>query len=102
MTSQEARLLATAQEVIRPSFTGDVVQWVEDNVLDVPDSMIRGKLSLKRTPWLAEALRILTDPETKLGVVIAAIRQIPAAKAVCPVADCECTSTLYDAAAHRS
>jgi phage terminase large subunit GpA-like protein len=72
MTSQEARLLATAQDTIRPSFTGDVVQWVEDNVNDVPDSMIRGKLSLKRTPWLAEALRILTDPETKLGVVIAA------------------------------
>jgi len=48
-----------------------VVQWLEANVNDVPDSPIRGKLNLSRTPWIAEALRIATDPETKVLTILA-------------------------------
>jgi phage terminase large subunit GpA-like protein len=71
MTEQEARLIEAAQTVIRPSYSGDVVQWLQDNVKDVPDSPIRGQLNLNRTPWIAEALRIATDPETKLLTTLA-------------------------------
>lgn len=71
MTEQEARLIQAAQAVIRPSYSGDVVQWLEESVRDVPDSPIRGQLNLSRTPWVAEALRISTDPETKLLTCLA-------------------------------
>ena len=71
MTEQEDRLIKAAQTIIKPSYSGDVVQWLEDNVNDIPDSPIRGKLNLSRTPWVAEALRIATDPETKLLTMLA-------------------------------
>jgi hypothetical protein len=71
-TDNEATLVGSAQEIIRPSYTGDPVAWAEANVLDVPDSPIRGRLSLSRTPWVGEALRLACDPETKLLTIMAA------------------------------
>lgn len=70
-TENEDILLGAAQDIIRPSYLGDAVSWAEANVLDVPDSPIRGKLSLSRTPWVAEAMRYATDPETKLLTILA-------------------------------
>jgi len=69
--TREAEILAVAKDIIKPVYTGDAVKWAEDNILDVPDSPIRGKLNLSRTPHIAAALRILTDPETKLAVITA-------------------------------
>lgn len=70
-TDNEASLVGAAQEIIKPIYSGDPVAWAEANVLDVPDSPIRGKLSLARTPWIGEALRIATDSETKLLTILA-------------------------------
>jgi len=72
MNEQKNAILAAAQAVIRPNYSGDPVDWAEANILEVPDSPVRGRLSLARTPWLAEALRILCDPETKVAVIQAA------------------------------
>ena len=72
ITDQQAAIQAAAQAVIRPNYSGDPVDWAEANILEVPDSPVRGRLSLARTPWLAEALRILCDPETKTAVILAA------------------------------
>lgn len=65
MSDKEQIITQIAKDIIRPSYCGDVVKWAEDNILDVPDSPIRGRLNLSRTPWVAEALRIATDSETK-------------------------------------
>jgi hypothetical protein len=65
ITDREQEIIESARDIIRPSYCGDVVKWCEDNILDVPDSPIRGRLNLSRTPWVGEALRIATDPETK-------------------------------------
>ena len=62
----QAELLASAKALIAPSYDGDPVAWLERNVTDVPDSPIRGQLSLARTPWVAEAIRLACDPETRL------------------------------------
>jgi hypothetical protein len=70
-TDNQDSLVDAARDVIRPTYTGDPVAWAEANVLDVPDSPIRGKLSLARTPWVAEALRLACDPETKLLTILA-------------------------------
>jgi phage terminase large subunit GpA-like protein len=72
ITDQQAAILSAAQAVVRPNYSGDPVEWAEANILEVPDSPVRGRLSLARTPWLAEALRILCDPETKTAVILAA------------------------------
>lgn len=70
-TENEDILLGSAQEIIQPSYSGDPVAWAEANVLDVPDSPIRGRLSLGRTPWIGAALKIATDPETKVLTILA-------------------------------
>lgn len=71
MSYQEKALIEAAQLVIKPSYSGDIVDWCEANVIEVPDSPIRGRLNLSRTPWLMEALRVAADPETKLLSIIA-------------------------------
>ena len=71
MTDQEQQLTDAARAIIRPSYSGDIVDWCEQNVTEVPDSPIRGRLNLSRTPWVAEALRIASDPETKVLSIIA-------------------------------
>ncbi len=71
MTDRYRELTAAARAILKPSYDGDAVSWAEANVLEVPDSPIRGKLNLSRTPWVAEALRIATDPETKLLTILA-------------------------------
>jgi phage terminase large subunit GpA-like protein len=60
--------------VLKPADSGDVVQWLEDNVLAIPDSPMPGPFRSERTPWIAEALRIAADPETKLLTILASIQ----------------------------
>ena len=71
MIEQADQLIEAARAVIKPSYSGDVAQWCEDNITEVPDSPIRGRLNLSRTPWLAECLRVAADPETKVLSIIA-------------------------------
>jgi len=70
----KADLLRVGREVLKPADSGDVVQWLEDNVLAIPDSPMPGPFRSERTPWIAEALRIAADPETKMLTILASIQ----------------------------
>ena len=67
-------LLRIGRDVLKPSDSGDVVDWLEDNVHAIPDSPMPGPFRSERTPWIAEALRIAADPETKLLTILASIQ----------------------------
>ena len=68
------QLLEIGKEVLRPTDSGDIVDWCERNVLAIPDSPMPGAFKAERTPWVAEALRVAADPETKLLTVLASIQ----------------------------
>ena len=70
----KAELLTIGRGVLRPSDSGDVVEWLESNVLAIPDSPMPGPFRSERTPWIAEALRIAADPETKMLTILASIQ----------------------------
>ena len=70
----KADLLRVGRDVLRPSDSGDVVEWLEENVLAIPDSPMPGPFRSERTPWIAEALRIAADPETKMMTILASIQ----------------------------
>lgn len=70
----KADLLRIGRDVLRPSDSGDVVEWLEDNVHAIPDSPMPGPFRSDRTPWIAEALRIAADPETRLLTILASIQ----------------------------
>ena len=67
-------LLAVGRNVLRPSDSGDIVDWLEENVHAIPDSPMPGPFRSERTPWIAEALRIAADPETRLLTILASIQ----------------------------
>ena len=58
----KSELLLIAREALKPSDSGDIVEWLESNVYAIPDSPIPGPFRSDRTPWIAEALRIAADP----------------------------------------
>ena len=70
----KSELIKLGRDTLRPPDSGDIVEWLEDNVLSVPDSPMPGPFRSDRTPWIAEALRIAADPETKLLTVVASIQ----------------------------
>jgi phage terminase large subunit GpA-like protein len=70
----KADLLAIGRDVLRPSDSGDVVEWLEENVLAIPDSPMPGPFRSERTPWIAEALRIIADGEVRMATIIASIQ----------------------------
>ena len=70
----KADLLRVGREVLKPADSGDIVEWLEDNVLAIPDSPMPGPFRSERTPWIADALRIAADAETKLLVILASIQ----------------------------
>ena len=70
-------LLRIGRDVLKPSDSGDIVDWLEDNVHAIPDSPMPGPFRSERTPWIAEALRIAADPETKLLTILASIQSAP-------------------------
>jgi len=67
-------LIKVGKNVIRPAYSGDIVEWLEANVLAIPDSPMPGPFRAERTPWIAEALRIAADPETRLLTMLASIQ----------------------------
>jgi phage terminase large subunit GpA-like protein len=67
-------LLAIGRSVLKPADSGDVVEWLESNVTAIPDSPMPGPFRSDRTPWIAEALRIAADPETRLLTILASIQ----------------------------
>jgi hypothetical protein len=67
-------LIKIGRNVLRPSHSGDIVEWLEESVKAIPDSPMPGPFRSERTPWIAEALRIAADPETKLLTILASIQ----------------------------
>jgi len=67
-------LFAVGRKILRPDDSGDIVEWLEKNVEAIPDSPMPGPFRSERTPWIAEALRIAADPETKLLTILASIQ----------------------------
>ena len=70
----KSELIKIGKSVLRPAYSGDPVEWLEANVLAIPDSPMPGPFRAERTPWIAEALRIAADPETRLLTVLASIQ----------------------------
>jgi len=70
----KAELIKIGKGVLKPAYSGDPVEWLEANVLAIPDSPMPGPFRAERTPWIAEALRIAADPETRLLTVLASIQ----------------------------
>jgi len=70
----KADLLSIGRAVMKPADSGDIVEWMEENVLAIPDSPMPGPFRSDRTPWIAEALRLAADPETRLMTVLASIQ----------------------------
>jgi phage terminase large subunit GpA-like protein len=70
----KADLLRVGRDVLKPADSGDIVEWLEDNVTAIPDSPMPGPFRSERTPWIAEALRIAADPETRMMTVLASIQ----------------------------
>lgn len=67
-------LLKIGRDVLRPSHSGDIVDWLEANVQSIPDSPMPGPFRAKRTPWIAQALRIAADDETRMLCILASIQ----------------------------
>jgi len=72
MTKEE--LIEIGRNILKPEDDGDIVDWLEKNVMAIPDSPMPGPFKSERTPWIADALRIASDPETKLMVILASIQ----------------------------
>jgi len=70
----KSELLIVGRKILKPSDSGDVVEWLERNVNAIPDSPMPGPFRSERTPWIAEALRIASDPETRMLVILASIQ----------------------------
>jgi len=70
----DADLLRLGRGVLAPTDAADPVAWCEENVLSIPDSPLPGPFRSDRTPWIGEALRLATDPETRLVTVLASIQ----------------------------
>lgn len=67
-------LLDYGKSLLVPPHTGDVVDWLEENIQSIPDSPMPGPFRSERTPWIADALRIAADPETKMLTILASIQ----------------------------
>lgn len=70
----KAELIEIGRATMRPAFSGDVVEWLESNVNAIPDSPMPGPFRAERTPWIAEALRIMSDPEIRMVSILASIQ----------------------------
>lgn len=70
----KSELRAIGKKVLKPAESGDIVEWLEANVEAIPDSPMPGPFRSERTPWIAAALRIMADPETKMACMLASIQ----------------------------
>ena len=59
---------------LSPDAEGDIVEWLENNVKEVPGSPQPGPFRIETTPYLAPILRALLDPEINTVVVLGAVQ----------------------------
>lgn len=65
---------AHIRAMMTPDPEGDIVEWLENNVREVPGSPQPGPFRVESTPYLAPILRALTDPEITTIVVLGAVQ----------------------------
>lgn len=58
------------RSMLAPDPDGDIIEWLEKNVKNVPYSPQPGPFRIESTPYLAPILRALQDPEVELIVVM--------------------------------
>ena len=62
------------RKVFLPDEGGDIVDWLEKNIRQIPFSPMPAGFRAKETPWLMEPLRACADPEKRLVQIIAPIQ----------------------------
>jgi len=68
------RFEAKIRRVFRPDDGGDIVDWLQENIRQIPFSPMPSGFRVRETPWLAEPLRACADPEIRLVQIIAPIQ----------------------------
>jgi phage terminase large subunit GpA-like protein len=68
------RLEARLRKVFQPDEGGDIIDWLQKNVKQIPFSPMPSGFQVAETPWLMEPLRAAVDPEVRLQVNIAPIQ----------------------------
>ena len=75
--SEDAKSLGfekALRSILAPDPEGDIIEWLEKNVKNIPYSPMPGPFRIESTPYLAEILRSLTDPEVEYVVVMAPVQ----------------------------
>lgn len=68
------KLEAKLRRIFKPDDEGDIVDWLQENIRQIPFSPMPSGFRVRETPWLAEPLRACVDPEIRLVQVIAPIQ----------------------------
>lgn len=81
---------SSLRSVLAPDAHRDPVDFLEHNIKSIPYSPLRGPFRISNSPWLAEPLRALTDPEILEVGVLGAVQMskswiIEAATCIIPV-----------------
>ena len=58
-------LIRLGREAIKPTTSGDPVEWLERNVAEIPDSHLKGPFRNERMPWVGDAVRYIVHPEVR-------------------------------------
>lgn len=66
----DERLRKVAADILRSRMTKDPLDWFEANITEIPSSPRRGPFDRKVYPWCSRAIEILTDHETRRGVMV--------------------------------
>jgi hypothetical protein len=61
-----ADLLAIGRKAMTPPDNADPVRWLAKNVTNIPDSPFKGGYRPERWPWIAHAIRIFSEPSTRV------------------------------------
>jgi hypothetical protein len=72
MKSNKTEILfeAALRSLLAPDPDGDIIDWLEKNIKNVPYSPQPGPFRIESTPYLAPILRALQDPEVETIVVM--------------------------------
>jgi phage terminase large subunit GpA-like protein len=58
-------VIRAGREAIKPTTSGDPVEWLERNVAEIPDSHLKGPFRNERMPWVGDAVRYIVHPEVR-------------------------------------
>lgn len=68
------KLEARLRRIFKPDDEGDIVEWLQTNIRQIPFSPMPSGFRVSETPWLTEPLRSCVDPEVRMNVIIAPIQ----------------------------